>query len=145
MESKRFYVGNLFPDVGQDDLDKLFSKYGQVDKVEIKTKTDIDGKVMTTFAFVTVNNMADGTVADCIKQYNNLKWKKHTIKVQQAQESFLTRLQREREEAARKKNDEGDAVLEKLPTAAFEHLALAKAFNCPTKASRRLCNSTILD
>ncbi len=102
MESKRFYVGNLFPEVKEADLKKLFAKHGSVDKVEIKTKTDIDGNVMTTFAFVTVGQMPEHGVAECIKQFNNLKWKKHTIKVQQAQESFLSRLQKEREEAAKK-------------------------------------------
>lgn len=98
--SKRFYVGNLFAEVQEADLEKLFGKFGHVDKVEIKTKTDVDGKVMTTFAFVTVSEMAsEDEVARCIKEYNNLKWKKQVIKVQQAQESFLNRLQKEREEA----------------------------------------------
>ena len=40
---------------------------------------------------------------------NNSLWKKQTIKVQQAQESFLDRLQKEREQAAKPK------AVEKLP------------------------------
>ena len=99
MSSKRFYVGNLFPGVEEADLNKLFKKFGAVEKVEIKKKSDVEGKVLTTFAFVTVQ-ISDDDVATCIQQFNNLKWKKHLIKVQQAQESFLSRLQREREEAA---------------------------------------------
>ena len=105
MSSKRFYVGNLFPDVEEADLKKLFKKFGTVEKVEIKKKSDVEGKVLTTFAFVTVQ-ISDDDVATCIQQFNNLKWKKHLIKVQQAQESFLSRLQREREEAALPKPNE---------------------------------------
>jgi RNA recognition motif-containing protein len=101
-DTKRFYVGNLFANVEESDLTKLFSKFGSVDKVDIKTKSDIDGNIMTTFAFVTVGSMAEDCVSKCIQAYNNLKWKKHVIKVQQAQESFLTRLQKEREVAASK-------------------------------------------
>ena len=98
MASKRFYVGNLFPDVKESDLEKLFKTFGPVNNVEIKTKSDIDGKVLTTFAFVQVQIADESDVSKCIQQFNNLKWKKHLIKVQQAQESFLTRLQKEREE-----------------------------------------------
>ena len=103
MASKRLYVGNLFPDVQDADLTKLFGKFGTVDKVEIKKKTDVDGKVMTTFAFVTLQ-ISDEDISKCIQQNNNLKWKKHMIKVQQAQESFLSRLQRERDQASKFEN-----------------------------------------
>ena len=103
MSSKRFYVGNLFNEVSEQDLKKLFKNFGQVDKIEIKQKNDVDGNVMTKFAFVTVDNISDDNVVQCIKQNNNLKWKKQVIKVQVAQESFLSRLQREREDEASKK------------------------------------------
>ena len=92
-ESKRFFVGNLFPDVGGDDLAKLFGRFGSVAS-EIKKKTDIDGKVVSTFAFVTVTG--DAEASDVIREYNGLKWKKHSIRVQVAQESFMQRLARER-------------------------------------------------
>ena len=98
MASKRFYVGNLFPDVQESDLEKLFKTFGPVNNVEIKKKSDIDGKLLTTFAFVQVQIADESDVSKCIQKFSNLKWKKHLIKVQQAQESFLTRLQREREE-----------------------------------------------
>ena len=105
MSAKRFYVGNLFNEVKEDDLQKLFHKFGTIEKVEIKHKSDVDGNVLTTFAFVTLQDISDDKVATCIKQCNNLKWKKQTIKVQVAQESFLSRLQREREEATKPKNE----------------------------------------
>ena len=83
-----------------NDINKLFGKFGVVDKIEIKNKTDVEGNVLTTFAFVSLNEISDDNVAKCIQKLNNSVWKKQTIKVQQAQESFLSRLQREREEAA---------------------------------------------
>ena len=103
MASKRFYVGNLFPDVQESDLEKLFKTFGPVNNVEIKKKSDIDGKLLTTFAFVQVQIADESDVSKCIQKFNNLKWKKHLIKVQQAQESFLSRLQREREEVFKPK------------------------------------------
>ena len=101
MATKRFYVGNLSKEIKEADLEKLFKKFGPVETVNIKTKSDIDGNVLTTFAFVTLNSIAEETVIDCIQKLNNSVWKKQTIKVQQAQESFLSRLQRERDEAAK--------------------------------------------
>ena len=100
--SKRFYVGNLFHDVSESDLSKLFSKHGQVQNVEIKNKRDIDGNNIATFAFVTLEmkNQSENAASLCIREYNNLKWKKNLIKVQIAQESFLQRLQKERQESS---------------------------------------------
>ena len=104
-ESKRFFVGNLFPDVGGDDLAKLFGRFGSVAS-EIKKKTDIDGKVMSTFAFVTVTG--DAEASDVIREYNGLKWKKHSIRVQVAQESFMQRLARERQEKLKNFSTDND-------------------------------------
>ena len=104
-EGKRFFVGNLFPDVGGDDLAKLFGRFGSVAS-EIKNKTDIDGKVVSTFAFVTVTGGAEAS--DVIREYNGLKWKKHSIKVQVAQESFMQRLARERQEKVKNFSTEND-------------------------------------
>ena len=101
MGSRRFYVGNLSQEVKENDVDKLFQRFGAVEKVELKNKTDIDGKILTTFAFVSLQNLSEDDVVNCIQKLNNSKWKKSTIKVQQAQESFLSRLQRERDEAAK--------------------------------------------
>ena len=105
-ESKRFFVGNLFPDVGADDLAKLFGRFGSVAS-EIKKKTDIDGKVVSTFAFVTVTG-GDAEASDVIREYNGLKWKKHSIRVQVAQESFMQRLARERQEKLKNFSTEND-------------------------------------
>ena len=100
--AKRFYVGNLFHDVSESNLSKLFSKHGKVQNVEIKNKRDIDGNNIATFAFVTMEmkNQSENAASLCIREYNNLKWKKNIIKVQIAQESFLQRLQKERQESS---------------------------------------------
>ena len=136
MSSKRFYVGNLFNEVSEQDLKKLFKNFGQVDKIEIKQKNDVDGNVMTKFAFVTVANISDDNVVQCIKQNNNLKWKKQVIKVQVAQESFLSRLQREREDEASKKGDNlnprSSALENKLRTLASTELFSTTAENKKT-------------
>ena len=139
MSAKRFYVGNLFNEVKEDDLHKLFNKFGTIEKVEIKHKSDVDGNVLTTFAFVTLQNISDDKVATCIKQCNNLKWKKQTIKVQVAQESFLSRLQREREEATKPKTEPVAKPVEKLNAPAsnleqkLRHLANTELFSKTAK------------
>ena len=83
-------------------MSKLFSKHGNVQNVEIKNKRDIDGNNIATFAFVTLEmkSQNENAASLCIREYNNLKWKKNVIKVQIAQESFLQRLQKERQESS---------------------------------------------
>jgi len=95
--SKRLFVGNLFPEVANQDLQKRFEKFGKIDNIEIKTKKDIDGKVVSTFAFVDLN-VSDRGLADCISTFTNTKWKSHVIMLQQAKESFMDRLAKERKE-----------------------------------------------
>ena len=89
-EKKRFFVGNLFPDANQSDLEKLFSKFGSVVDVEIKNKKDPDGNVLTTFAFVNCSGIAESRVQQCIRECNGLKWKGKVVKVRARIE--LTRL-----------------------------------------------------
>jgi len=96
-ESRRLYVGNLFPEVTDEDIKTRFSKFGSVTKVEIKSKRDIDGEVTETFAFIDLGS-GDRGLADCIAGLNNTKWKGKVMKLQQAKESFMERLARERRE-----------------------------------------------
>ncbi|XP_059086844.1 nucleolar protein 8-like [Tigriopus californicus] len=99
--NKRLFVGNLLPDVASGDLERLFGRYGRVTNVEIKNKTDIDGKITSTFAFISAD-MTEESLPECIQTLNGLKWKKQNLKVQAAQESFMQRLQRERQERIQK-------------------------------------------
>merc|ERR1719234_1298608 len=75
----------------------MFSTFGSVTKVEIKSKRDIDGEVTETFAFIDLGS-GDRGLADCIAGLNNTKWKGKVMKLQQAKESFMERLARERRE-----------------------------------------------
>jgi hypothetical protein len=97
MGSKRLFVGNLFPDVSQDDLQQRFSKFGSVSKIEIKNKKDIDGQISQTFAFIDIG-VTDSGLSQCISTLANKKWKGYLMTVQQARESFMERLARERKE-----------------------------------------------
>jgi len=99
---KRFYVGNLPEAVSEIDLNKLFGKYGKVAQSEVKTKKDIDCAVKNTFGFVTVVLAHEAKASEVIRECSNLKWKKHVIKVQVAQESFMDRLKKERNDPSNK-------------------------------------------
>jgi len=82
MVVSRFYVGNLFENVSELELKSLFERFGSIDKIEIKNKRDVDGNVSGTFAFVTIDNLEEGSAATIIKQCNHLKWKKQILRVQ---------------------------------------------------------------
>jgi RNA recognition motif-containing protein len=94
--SKRLYVGNLFPEVTSDQLKERFQRYGAVESAEVKHKTDIDGNPIQTFAFVNIVASAD-SISQCINAISSAKWKGYAVKVQQAKESFMSRLQKERQ------------------------------------------------
>jgi len=94
--SKRLYVGNLFPEVTSDQLKERFERYGAVESAEVKHKTDIDGKPIQTFAFVNIVASA-ASISQCINAISKSKWKGYDVKVQQAKESFMSRLQKERQ------------------------------------------------
>jgi len=104
-DCKRLFVGNLFPAVTEQDLLDRFAKFGTVSKVEIKTKKDIDGKVIDTFAFIDLG-VSDGGLSKCISSLGNTKWKGNMVKIQQARESFMERLARERREKEAKPSTE---------------------------------------
>merc|ERR1712106_169210 len=91
------FVGNLFPEVSQEDLEQRFSKFGTVSKIEIKNKKDIDGAISQTFAFIDIG-VTDSQLSQCISTLANKKWKGYLMSVQQARESFMERLARERKE-----------------------------------------------
>jgi len=133
-ESRRLYVGNLFPEVTDDDIKKRFSKFGSVTKVEIKSKRDIDGEVTETFAFIDLGS-GDRGLADCIAGLNNTKWKGKVMKLQQAKESFMERLARERRE---RESEGGSGVGAQAPHVEVEAAAPPKPLPPPGKQDRGL-------
>ena len=130
-DAKRFYVGNLFHNVNEQDLQKLFVKYGSVTNVEIKSKQDIDGNKIATYAFITINlkDKHDNAASQCIRDCNNLKWKKNVIKVQVAQESFLSRLQKERQSSK-------DTTVKNINTEQNENKTIAKNVDSDLKVNK---------
>ena len=56
--STRIYIGNLSKEVDSADVERRFSPYGGIEKLEVKNKLDIDGNVLSKFAYL---NLAAGT------------------------------------------------------------------------------------
>ena len=113
-ESKRFYVGNLTSDISESELRGLFDRFGEVEAIDVKHKKDIDGKVTATFSFVKIAGLSESEVTNIIKQCNHLKWKKQIIRVQLAQESFMERLQKERQSNKVPTSENNEKSFEKL-------------------------------
>jgi len=93
--SKRLYVGNLCPQITSDELKDKFKKFGEVEGAEVKHKTDIDGNPIQTFGFVNIQ-ISESDLMKCINKLSNSNWKGYDMRVQQAKESFMSRLQKER-------------------------------------------------
>uniref|UniRef100_A0A131YXT7 RRM domain-containing protein n=1 Tax=Rhipicephalus appendiculatus TaxID=34631 RepID=A0A131YXT7_RHIAP len=102
---KRLFVGNLGSKVTDSDLREKFARFGEVENVELHTKTDESGKPFKTFAYLDLNIDQENLV-NCIKTYNNAKWKNSTVVVQVAKESYIQRIQREAK--ARSAQDSGN-------------------------------------
>ncbi|XP_055326995.1 probable RNA-binding protein CG14230 [Sitodiplosis mosellana] len=111
-EQKRLFIGNLPPDIQDNELKQEFSYYGAVDKIEIKHKKGPDSdEVQNTFAFVTIG-IDDRTLQQCLQEFKEQQFRGRFIQVTVARENFLEKLKREREEAAqhKPKKDESTKV-----------------------------------
>lgn len=65
MESKRFFVNNLPPGTVDADLQTLFQDYGDIEKIEVKTKENlVDPQNPKVLAFVTLS-IKDKVVDKC--------------------------------------------------------------------------------
>ena len=53
MESKRVYVGGLYHEVSEKDLRQLFTKFGDVESIEIKKRSE-NNVVNFVFAYVNI-------------------------------------------------------------------------------------------
>lgn len=99
-ESKRLFVGNLPPNVTEDDLFNEFSSYGKVASVDIKTKEGgVNSDKSNKFGFVQIE-IDDYMARQCIQEFRETAYKGFYLTVSVAKESFLDKLKREREEAA---------------------------------------------
>ena len=75
------YVGNLSFDAEAEDVQHLFSQYGQVSKCSLPLDRDTGRK--RGFAFVEMANAADETKA--IDDLQNVEWMGRTIRVNKAE------------------------------------------------------------
>ncbi|XP_076358621.1 uncharacterized protein LOC143251128 [Tachypleus tridentatus] len=99
---KRLFIGGISPAVKENDIKEKFSRFGDICGVEIREKS-YENSDVKRFAYVDLK-ISDDCLARCISVYNQTSWKGQKIVIQLAKESFLQRLQREREEQDSKSN-----------------------------------------
>uniref|UniRef100_A0A0K2U7E0 RRM domain-containing protein n=2 Tax=Lepeophtheirus salmonis TaxID=72036 RepID=A0A0K2U7E0_LEPSM len=105
MAEGRLFIGNVCPQATEDDFNNNLSSYGTVKKVEIKNKKDIDGNVLSTFAFVDMI-APKSQLEECVEKCSNSSWwEGYKIKIQIAKESFMSRLAKERESSTKNKSE----------------------------------------
>lgn len=103
-ENKRLFVGNLPPNATEDDLRNEFSAYGRVVAVDIKTKEgNTNSDKSNKFGFVNID-LDDYMTRQCIQEFKETAYKGFYLTVSVAKESFLDKLKRERDEAARQES-----------------------------------------
>ncbi|XP_022753483.1 nucleolar protein 8 isoform X2 [Durio zibethinus] len=89
----KIHVGGLGQSVSSDDLLKILSNVGTVERLEIvRTK----GR---SFAYVDVLPSSSNSLSKLFSTYNGCVWKGGKLKLEKAKEHFLTRLKREWAEA----------------------------------------------
>ncbi|OWF56553.1 Nucleolar protein 8 [Mizuhopecten yessoensis] len=94
--TKRIFVGGLYNNITESELSERFSKFGNVDNIEIKTKKNSDGIPENTFAYLDVNT-TDENLKKCFSVLNRSRWKGKELKIQHAKADFMKRLKEERE------------------------------------------------
>ncbi|XP_045452292.1 nucleolar protein 8 [Melitaea cinxia] len=102
--STRLFVGNLPDNFDEKALCDTFSLYGNVINFDLKTKPGVESD-KKTFAFVTIS-ASNFNVESCIKYFSNEDFQGYRLYVTRARESFLERLQREREQSQKSENKE---------------------------------------
>ncbi|KAH9642504.1 hypothetical protein HF086_008914 [Spodoptera exigua] len=112
ISATRLFVGNLPDNTEEKELYSAFSSFGEITNVDLKCKPG-DAKESKKFAFVTLS-AGNGEVESCIKHFTKEEFKGSRLYVTRARESFLERLQRERE-LAKIKEAEKLAEEENLP------------------------------
>lgn len=104
MASTRLFIGGLSDGIDRQELGEKVGRYAPVTSIDLKEKTDPEGNVLFKFAYVNVN-ATPSQVAQCIQQLHGSSWKGSRLRVEQAKESFLDRLKRERAARKQEEND----------------------------------------
>ncbi|KAL7646697.1 UNVERIFIED_CONTAM: hypothetical protein RMT77_001950 [Armadillidium vulgare] len=103
MPSTRIFIGNLTADIQESDIKEKFCSYGIINKIDIKSKLDIEGNPVSRFAYLNLE-AEQRNLNECVQNTNGSKLKGSVLKVEVAKESFLDRLRREREQANQPKD-----------------------------------------
>ncbi|XP_056380002.1 nucleolar protein 8 [Hyla sarda] len=99
---RRLYVGGIGPSVTDEELSERFGRFGKVDEVDIISRKDDQGNPIKTFAYLNIN-ISDADLKKCISLLNKTKWKGGVLQIETAKESFLHKLEQERQAAKEKK------------------------------------------
>ncbi|XP_013137403.1 PREDICTED: probable RNA-binding protein CG14230 [Papilio polytes] len=96
----RLFVGNIPKSLSENDLREAFTSYGEIINLDIKQKPGAENDEKR-FAFLTLS-ASNYEVESCIKKIADVDFNGQRLYVTRARESFLERLQREREQASKK-------------------------------------------
>ena len=133
-KAHRLFLRNLPPDIDDNTLRKLFENYGKVTNVDIKEKMQNDG---SKIAFVNVA-CTERDLLSFFQAVNTLILGGNAISVEVAKESFLDRLKREREAAAKCKEPTKEVkIFRDMP---IEKISFKLPGNIKTVATKRIFN-----
>ncbi|KAJ2842776.1 hypothetical protein GGI22_007436, partial [Coemansia erecta] len=96
VEQKRVYLGGFTQAISKDEVAGRFKPFGQVHSVELPQPM-ANGLAPRGFAYVTLS-ISVAQWHRCLSLYSGAKWKGGKMRVEEAKENYLARLQREREE-----------------------------------------------
>ncbi|KAM9324506.1 nucleolar protein 8 [Gastrophryne carolinensis] len=128
---KRVYVGGLGPSVTKAELTERFGKFGKVNDVDIISRKDEQGNPMKTFAYLNIN-ISEADLKKCISTLNKTKWKGGVLQIEMAKESFLHKLEQERQQV---KEKEKAREQRKLQNNLVQSLAIAGITDFQMKAA----------
>ncbi|KAK0147224.1 Nucleolar protein 8 [Merluccius polli] len=128
---KRLYVGGLSHSITQKDLRDRFGKFGSVEDVELRTRSDDEGVPYKTFGYINIT-ISDDDFKKCMTVLNKSKWKGGTLLIEPAKESLLQRLKQEREARTQESpsathQDSKKKVLDSLRSAGVENFHMKSA------------------
>uniref|UniRef100_A0A2A4JLV8 RRM domain-containing protein n=1 Tax=Heliothis virescens TaxID=7102 RepID=A0A2A4JLV8_HELVI len=111
ISATRLFVGNLPENTEENELHKAFSVFGEITNLDLKSKPG-DSNESKKFAFVSIS-AGNTDVESCIKHFSQEDFRGNRLYVTRARESFLERLQRERQLAQVKESGKGKEDLPK--------------------------------
>ncbi|KAM3835990.1 nucleolar protein 8 [Diretmus argenteus] len=128
---RRLYVGGLSHSITQKDLKDRFGKFGDVEDVEVRTRRDEQGIPYKTFGYINID-ISDADLKKCLTVLNKSKWKGGTLQIETAKQSFLHRLDQERQASAEQNQqppvqDQKEKLLDSLRDAGVENFHMKAA------------------